>query len=138
MKGLKILTALLLAFCFGSTLSAQSENSHKDIGFGGPTIINTSLAGEWALEVGGVGGAFIGRHFYIGGGGFGVVPPLFSVSYYHLADGEVGSDRKYVSCVLSGHGLRQATASFILIYRPIMAQHAHHRKLPLLAPSVMR
>ena len=53
-------------------LLAQSENADRRVAFGGPSLVNTTLAGEWAIEVGGLGGGFITREFYIGGAGFGL------------------------------------------------------------------
>jgi hypothetical protein len=62
-------TFLLLS---GSSIFAQSGDTYKGVGFGGPSLVYTTLAGEGAVEVGGLGGGFIGEQFYIGGGGFGL------------------------------------------------------------------
>jgi hypothetical protein len=53
-------------------LFSQSKKIDKNIGFGGPSFVNTTLAGEWTMETGGLGGGFINKQFYIGGGGFGL------------------------------------------------------------------
>ncbi len=63
-------------------LQAQNEDSgNNHIGFGGPSFINTTLAGEWTMEVGGLGAGFINEQFYIGGGGFGLSQKKDSYEY---------------------------------------------------------
>ena len=71
MKTLHLFSTLVLTFLFSSALFSQSTSISENIGFGGPSFVNTSIAGEWTMEVGGLGGGFIGRHLYIGGAGFG-------------------------------------------------------------------
>ncbi|MEO1261743.1 MAG: hypothetical protein AAFZ15_23265 [Bacteroidota bacterium] len=65
-----ILTALVILL-FGLPSYAQTEKD-KSIGFGGPSFINTTFAGDWAFEAGGLGGGFATKNIYIGGGGFGL------------------------------------------------------------------
>ena len=70
MKSLSFLTSFLLLS--GSFLFAQSGDTNKGVGFGGPSFVNTALAGEWTMEVGGMGAGFVSDQLYIGGGGFGL------------------------------------------------------------------
>ena len=70
MKFLSILSSFLLLSC--SSLFAQSQATNKGVGFGGFSLVNTALAGEWTMEVGGLGGGFLNKQFYLGGGGFGL------------------------------------------------------------------
>ena len=62
----------LLIFLLTGSMLAQNEGIDRRTGFGGFSIVNTTLAGEWTVEAGGLGGAFLTNHFYIGGGGFGL------------------------------------------------------------------
>ena len=79
MKSIFFLSSFLLLL--NGDLFAQSETMDRRVGFGGPSLVNTTLAGEWALEVGGLGGGFITREFYIGGAGFGLSQQIDDYEY---------------------------------------------------------
>ncbi|MCG8309908.1 MAG: hypothetical protein MI975_21100 [Cytophagales bacterium] len=70
MKALIFNSSLLLLLFPNHILFAQTEAADKAVGFGGPSFMSTRLAGKWAVEVGGLGGAFVNNHLYIGGGGY--------------------------------------------------------------------
>jgi len=71
MKAFKIFAGFFLMICFSGSLAAQATEDPKSLtAFGGPSLINTSLAGEWTLEVGGEGGVFVTDNFYLGGAGY--------------------------------------------------------------------
>ena len=55
-----------------SDMFAQSQDINRRVGFGGPSFVNTTLAGAWTMEVGGLGGGFVTNQLYFGGGGFGL------------------------------------------------------------------
>ena len=72
MKTIQILAVFAFTLFFTNFSIAQTESSNDRVGFGGFSLVNTTLAGEWTLEAGGLGAGFINENFYIGGGGFGL------------------------------------------------------------------
>ena len=72
MKPIQIFATLILIFFVFGGLTAQSEENNRPEGFGGVSFINTTLAGKWTLEAGGMGASFLNQNIYVGGGGFGL------------------------------------------------------------------
>ena len=72
MKNSQFFAALALFLFVAGSSVAQDKESERQVAFGGATFFNTSLAGNWAIEGGGLGARFINSGLYIGGGGFGL------------------------------------------------------------------
>jgi len=111
MKTIQIFTTLLLVFFYTNCMTAQSEERSCHHGFGGASFVNTSLAGDWAFEAGGLGAGFITDKLYLGGGGFGLTQKKsgyeYDMGYGGLMLGYLWGDDKKTSLnfyVLGGYG----------------------------------
>ncbi len=79
---MKLIFFLSSIFLLSSSIFyAQSGGTDKLRGFGGPSFVNTVLAGEWTMEIGGLGGAFVSKRLYLGGGGFGLTQKIDNYEY---------------------------------------------------------